>query len=166
MQTISDVDSLPEFQNMDDEEEEFDDDEFEPDEEDDEEEPEDDPALSAKDLSIDDILLVDDTADEKIYIPEWGGNVTVKALTMNEFNQIRRMSKGKNVRTKSDSQRIVERETFLAGVVSPRIDRVKYEILLERNAGVIIRIMNRISEKSGINEGAEEKRDKRFQRKS
>jgi hypothetical protein len=137
-----------------------------PDEED-SEELQDDPAEEARDLSLDDIFAVDDTADEKMFIPEWNGNISIKALSKNEVDFIRKRSRGKDIRTKSDRNALYERELFVAAVLigGKNVTRADYQRLLEKNAGVMIRITTRIAERSGLQGDSEEERTARFPRK-
>lgn len=161
--SLEDIEGYPEFDEEelaeeDDGDEDFDDEEFPREESSDALEDE------APDISFDDALASDDTAEEKMFIPEWGGNITIKPLTKTEVDFIRKRSRGKDVRTKSDRNALYERELFVAGVLmkGKNVTRTEYQRLLEKNAGVMIRITNRIAEKSGLQEDSEEKRTARF----
>jgi hypothetical protein len=127
----------------------------------------DDAAEDARDLSLDDIFAVNDTADEKMFIPEWNGNISIKALSKNEVDFIRKRSRGKDIRTKSDRNALYERELFVAAVLigGKNVTRADYQRLLEKNAGVMIRITTRIAERSGLQGDSEEERTARFPRK-
>jgi hypothetical protein len=157
--SLEDLKQYPEFD---------DDEEFEDDLPDDEpEELPDDAAEDARDLSLDDIFAVNDTADEKMFIPEWNGNISIKALSKNEVDFIRKRSRGKDIRTKSDRNALYERELFVAAVLigGKNVTRADYQRLLEKNAGVMIRITTRIAERSGLQGDSEEERTARFPRK-
>lgn len=145
-----------------DEFEEFEDEDYEDDDE--EEEPEDElPEGHDHDLTFEEITAIDDTSEEKMFIKEWGGNIVIKGLTKTEFDYMRKQSRSKSNRGRSTD--ILEREVVLSGVTQPRLDAAKYQILLEKNAGVILRIQNRILEKSGLAEEAEKARERRFPRR-
>lgn len=161
--TPKEVDEMEEFQDTDEEEYEDDDEEYE--EEEDDEEPEDEvPEGERKQLTIDDILSVDDTNEEPLYIREWGGNIVIRGLSKLEFDQMRKASKLKSARGRS--QEILEREITMSGMVQPRVTSVaQYNLLMEKSAGVMVRILNAITDKSGMSEVAEQAREKRFRGK-
>lgn len=145
-----------------DEMEEFDDtDDFE--DEDEEPEEEELPEDYDHELTFEDIRDADDASEDKMYIKEWGGFIKLRGLSKNEFDQMRRRSRSSKVRGRSSD--ILEQEIVLSGVVSPRLDAAKYQILLEKSAGVILRIQNAILEKSGLSEEAEKARERRFPRR-
>ena len=143
----------------------FDDDEFEDDDEetDIEDDVEDDQPRSIKILDFDDILDADDTAEENFYVKEWGGSIVIKGITKSEFDHLRRMARNKQNRGRSNY--IIEREVLLAGVVQPRLDAARFNRLQEKSSGAILRIMNKILDKSGLADEAENKREQRFPRK-
>lgn len=166
------LDELKEYPELFDEEELDDEDdeeeEFEPEDDDLEVEDQRIPVEDeTPDLSLDDIFAAEDTAEEKLFIPEWGGNITLKPLSKNEVDFIRKRSHGKDVRTKSDRNALYERELFVAAVLikGRNVTRTDYQRLLEKNAGVMIRITNHIAKKSGLEKDSEEERTARFPRK-
>lgn len=162
--TMEELDELPEFQDAEpDEDEEYDDYDGEDDSEIEDEIPETNEPVEMKILDFDDILDVDDIGEETLYVPEWKGAVVFKGLTKNEFDHIRRMSR--NPKNKGRSNAVLEREILIAGLVKPRLDIARYNRLQEKSSGVIIRLTNRIMDKSGLSELAEENREKRFPRK-
>jgi hypothetical protein len=158
--TPEEIDELPEFAE--------DDDDFEDDDYDEEEEEDDEPEDEAPDVesmevaSLQDILNVDDTAEEKFYVKEWDKCIIIRGITKNELDHMRRASRSKNA--KGRSRDIVEREIVLAGVVQPRIGLKDYNLLLEKSAGAIVRILNAITEKSGMGDSSEKARERRFPR--
>lgn len=144
--------------------EDYDDDEvYDNEDEDTEDEPEDANPEELKILDFDDILDADDTAEEIVYVKEWKGSVVIKGVTKNEFDHMRRMSR--NPKNKGRSNAILERELLIAGMVKPRIDIARYNMLQEKSSGVILRLTNKILEKSGLSEESEKRREQRFPRK-
>lgn len=124
---------------------------------------EDDQPQSIKILDFDDILDADDTAEEPFFVKEWGGSIVIKGITKSEFDHLRRMARNKQNRGRSNY--VIEREVLLAGVVTPRLDPAKFNRLQEKSSGAILRIMNKILDKSGLADEAENKREQRFPRK-
>lgn len=163
--TKQEIDELPEFADTEDDEELEDDDDYDDDEEDEEEEPEDEvPDVENMQVaSIDDILSADDLGEEKFYVKEWNSVIIIRGLSKGEFDHMRKVSKTKAARGRS--QEIVEREIVLAGVVQPTITARDYVLLQEKNAGALVRIMNAITDKSGMTDDSEKKREARFPRK-
>ena len=163
--TAEELDQLPEFQEPDlDDDEEFDD--FDDDDEDEveDDETEDEVPENAEHLlTFDEIVEADDTAEETVYVKEWGGSVKLKGITKTEFDYLRRQSRSKA--NKGRSQSIIEREVLVAGMVSPRLTIERYNLLMEKSSGVIVRLTNRILEKSGLADEAEARREQRFPRK-
>lgn len=159
--TMDELDEMEEFQDDGDDYEDYDD---EPEDAAPEEFhdglPKDEPDHIA---TFDEIMASDDTADEKFYVPEWKSWILVKGLTKNEFDHMRRQSRSKAAAGRQNE--VLERELTIAGVVQPRLDMNKYNLLLERNAGAMVRILNKVMEKSGLGDDAETSRERRFPRK-
>lgn len=152
-----------------------DDDDYEYDEYD-EEDPEDevpvgvsldDPHAGDKEhvLTWEELESVDDTAEEKFYVEEWGGSVKIKGISMEELNHVRRRSGTKQVRLSGTRSDVINREILIAGMVQPAVNANNYQILLQKSAGAIVRITDRILEKSGMGDVAEKARERRFPRK-
>lgn len=160
--TTEELDQLPEFQDSVDEED-FDDEDFDYDEDDVEEDDEEDHKPEVKILDFDDIVNVEDTAEEAVFIKEWGGSVVIKGITKTEFDHLRMKARSKNARGRSNQ--IIEREVLLAGMVQPRLTVERYNILMEKSAGAILKLTKLVMEKSGLSDLAEEKREQRFPRK-
>lgn len=158
--TMDELDQLPEFQDSDDD---FDED-FEEEEEDfDEDEPEDEEPENKKLLTFEEIVEVDDTSEETVYVKEWGGFVVIKGITKSEFDYLRRQARSKANRGRSNQ--VIEREILMAGMVQPRLTVERYNILMEKSAGAILRLTSKVMDKSGLSDLAEDKREQRFPRK-
>jgi hypothetical protein len=158
--TKEEVDALPEFQ--DDVDDEFEGDE-ELDEEPEDAKPEELPEGHDRELSFDDIIGATELDEEKLYIPEWMGTVTIRSMTKREFDEMRREANLRQNRSRRSD--ILERAIICAGVVKPVIDHAGYERLLECGAGPMVQILNAIYRKSGLEREAEKAREKRFPRK-
>lgn len=142
-----------------------DDDDFEFDDDDDEEEdaPEDEAPENDKVLSLDDILGAEDDEEDKLYIPQWGGNVVYRSVTKREFDNMRRMARSRSAKGKVND--ILERELIMSGLVKPHLTVADYERLQEKSPGPFIAILNAIYRKSGLEREAEVERERRFPRK-
>lgn len=161
--TMEELNQLPEFQDDEELEDETDLDDFDEDY-DEEDEPEDAiPAEHDKVLSFEEILAVDDDAEDDLYIPEWGGKIVVRGLSKNEFDFLRKQANRRDARGRKSE--ILEKEIIIAGMVKPPVNRANYELLKEKSAGVMVRILNEIYRKSGLEEEAERARERRFPKK-
>lgn len=114
--------------------------------------------------TFEEIAAIDDLAEEKFYVSAWKCSVLLKGVTKREFDHMRISSKSRSARGRSNE--VLEREIVKFGLVQPRIvTDAQYNILMERSAGAIVSILNRIVEKSGLDTEAEKKRERRFPRK-
>jgi hypothetical protein len=116
-------------------------------------------------ITLEELNEVDDTAEEKLYIEEWGKNVVVKGISMEELKYIRRKANTKQARVSGMRRDITERELIIAGLVSPPGNLQTYNILVQKSAGAVAKIANRILDKSGMSDDAEKKRERRFPRR-
>ena len=150
------------------EEDEFDEDDDEYDEVPEDEAPAgvslEDPHAGEKEhvLTWEELESVDDTAEEKFYVKEWGGSVMIKGISMEELNHVRRKSGTKQVRLSGTRSDVINREILIAGMTKPAVNADNFHILLQKSAGAIVRITDRILEKSGMSDVAEKARERRF----
>lgn len=162
--TMEELDELPEFQEEEDIEDELDG--F--DDEEDDEEPEDEipdsiPEGHDRVLTFEEIIAVEDDEEDEMYVPEWGGKVVVRGLSKREFDHMRRQATVRAAKGKRND--ILEMEMICAGMVKPIVNRQQYQMLLDRNAGAMIRVLNAIYKKSGLEREAEQARERRFPKK-
>lgn len=160
------------------EEYDFDDDD-EYDEYDEEEEPEDaapvgispdDPsyrngAVNEEPITLEELEAVDDTAEEKFFVKQWGRYVLLKGISMEELKHIRRKANTKQAKISGMRRDIMERELLIAGLVQPAVNQSTFVILQQKSAGAVAEIANRILDKSGMGDAAEKARERRFPRK-
>jgi hypothetical protein len=116
-------------------------------------------------ITMDQLAAVDDTEEEKFYVEEWKANVLLKGLSMEELTHVRRRAGTKQVKMSGTRSDVINRELLIAGMVQPVVNVQNYHVLQQRAAGAIVRITNRIVEKSGMGEEAEKARERRFPRK-
>lgn len=103
-------------------------------------------------LSLEQILAADDVVYDDVQVPEWGGVVRVRSLTVGESVSITDMSRipgDKKNPLRVDTRRAMFL-TFQKGVVNPQIDANALERLMTKNSGVVLRVVSRINELSGV----------------
>lgn len=109
-------------------------------------------------LSQEEILAADDVVYDDVQVPEWGGVVRVRSLTVGEsvsITDMSRVSGDKKNPLKVDTRRAMFL-TFQKGVVNPPIDANVLERLMNKNSGVVLRVVTRINELSGVTLDAED----------
>ena len=128
----------------------------------------DDPAYSQENapvITLEELESIDDTSDEKFFVKEWKYNVVVKGISMEELRHIRRKANTKQAKISGTRREIMERELIISGLVQPPGNLQTYNVLVQKSAGAVAAIANKILEKSGMADEAEEKREQRFPRK-
>lgn len=123
------------------------------------------PVETAQEMTLEDLMAVDDTAPEWVYVQQWDKKVRLKGLTMNELQQIRRRSGAKQIRMAGRRPEMMNRLLLKSGLVVPRLDDAGVNILMERSAGVVLYLTDKIMEKSGMGQNSEIARERRFPRK-
>lgn len=104
-------------------------------------------------LSLDAIREADDILTEDVHVPEWNGWVQVRGLTKREMREIRRQSmQGADMSTIDFDT--VEKLTFIASLVQPKLEEEAWEVLQEKSAKAIGTIQDAISRVSGMDDGA------------
>lgn len=158
--TMEELDGLPEFQDEEDIE-----DDLENFEDEEDEDPEDEvedaiPEEHDRVLSFEEIVAAEDDDEDEMYVPEWGGKVKIRGLSKREFDHMRKQATLRSAKGKRND--ILEMEMTCAGMVKPTVNRQQYQILLDKNAGAMVRILNAIYRKSGLEKEAEQARERRF----
>lgn len=105
-------------------------------------------------LTKEQIRNAKDIKTKVLNIPEWGGDITIKALTFKEFTDINIGGQGPNKTTDNNALAIA---TFIEGVCEPKYERKEAGELQERNGSVITRIVSEIMKLSGF--GIDQKND-------
>lgn len=113
-------------------------------------------------ITIEELEAVDDTAEEPFFVKEWGKHVILKGISMEELRLIRRKSSTKQARLSGSRRDIMEKELIIAGLVQPEGNERTYQILVQKSAGAVADIANRILDKSGMGNKAETAREQRF----
>lgn len=96
-------------------------------------------------LTLDDITAADDRITRTVEVPEWGGSVVVRGLTLEEARDIQKAAiQGGEV----DETKVMVL-TVSAGCVDPVIPRDQAMILAQKRAGNVIRLCVAINELTG-----------------
>lgn len=113
---------------------------------------------SAALLTAEAILAAQDTPEDTVLVPEWGGSVKVRGLTKRQQIDIRREAM---VAGEVDQEK-VQMGIWLQGVVQPRFTPEQLGPLLEKNAGAVDRVLSAILGLSGMTEEAVKEKEKMF----
>jgi hypothetical protein len=92
-------------------------------------------------LSMEDILSVEDRTVVAVEVPEWGGSVKIRPFTKRQQIEIR------NTGRKPDGDIDVdafEMQVFLAGVVEPVFTPEQYNLLMEKSAIALDRVIKEV----------------------
>ena len=102
-------------------------------------------------LSREAILEAQDLKTETVEIPEWGGAVLVRGLTVGEVSRIVNMATPKGGTLNVLNSAVW---TFIAGVVDPKFTEEDFDALKKKSAAILraVKVINRLS---GINEDAD-----------
>lgn len=114
-------------------------------------------------LTVEDIITSDDRDLVDVEVPEWGGIVKVQPFTKRQQVEIRRaaqVSLGGDGNIDVDE---FERQVFLAGLVEPEVTPDQYNLLLEKNAQAMDRIVKEILRINGMAEDTEKQVAATFQ---
>lgn len=95
-------------------------------------------------LSRDHILTIKPRT-EVVAVPEWGGDVEISELTIDQQSAIAQSVKG---RLDADAQATVK--AFLEGCTNPKFDAGDYDALRALGAGAMSRVVGRILRLSGM----------------
>lgn len=112
--------------------------------------------------TVEGILAAPDIATETMPIPEWGCSIRVRGLTKIQQQAIRKEAARGQRNNEPDSDRI-EMLMFLTGVVEPKFERGHYPQLMEKNSGVLDRVLQRIAKLSGADPEAIARAMQQFQ---
>lgn len=100
-------------------------------------------------LSRDQVLAVKPRT-EIVPVPEWGGDVEITELTIDQQSQIAQSVKGK---PDADAQATIK--AFLEGCTNPQFEPGDYDALRAKGAGAMQRVVGRIMRLSGMTPDAQ-----------
>jgi hypothetical protein len=104
-------------------------------------------------LSLDAIHSVNDLLEEDVEVPEWGGVVRVRSLSLKEMRSIRRQITNPETGYVDESQGLALIAGY--GLVQPAVGPEGAMALMEKNAAVIGRISGRVVKLTPIAKEAE-----------
>ena len=118
-------------------------------------------------LSVEDILRASDIKEETVDVPEWGGSVRVRSFTKAQAQSIReRATLQRDTRDKKAGTLDInhmELLMFIEGVVEPKFSEGHLLTLKEKSAAAIERVNRAIARLSGMDAGAVQAAEARFQ---
>lgn len=115
-----------------------------------------------KRLSAAEILALEDTKTEEVYVPEWDTVVVVRGLTKRQQLDIRTASM---VGGEPDAEKS-QQGLWLEGVVEPKFEEHQLPLLFEKSAGAVDAVLKRVLILSGMGEGMLDEKKKEFRPRS
>src|SRR5690348_975008 len=107
-------------------------------------------------LSVADIAAAEDIEEEIISIPEWGGEVKVRGLSRREVKEITRLATKKNGAVTTIDSGIFEKGIVFYGLAHPQITEAEYEVLLNKSAGGLQKVVDAVMRLSKLSDSEEE----------
>lgn len=96
-------------------------------------------------LTREQVMDVNDIQIETLDVPEWGGSIKIRGLSVGEVSHIVRLSTRKGVMDTMQSAMY----TFIRGVVEPKFADIDIDDLKKKSA-LVLRIVKDINRLSGI----------------
>jgi len=112
--------------------------------------------------TVEAILAAPDISEEDMFIPEWNCTIRIRSLTKAQQHAIRSEASRGQKNQEPNPER-VEMLMFLSGVTQPQFSREHYSQLLNKNTGVIDRVIQKIAKLSGADPKAVEEAKAQFQ---
>lgn len=107
-------------------------------------------------LSREAVLTADDLPTEWVEVPEWGGSLQIRALTVREVENIMRLSTNKKGAVNTTQSSLL---MFVRAVVEPKFTDMDIDDLKGKSA-LVFRIVKDINRLSGITDDAVELAEK------
>ena len=98
-------------------------------------------------LTREQILAANDLGTDVVHVPEWGGDLQVRGLTLGEVNHIVALS----TKNGAHDNLLGAIYTFVRGVQEPKFTDLDVDDLKKKSA-VVLRVVKRINELSGMTE--------------
>ncbi|MBE3590010.1 MAG: hypothetical protein IMW98_08385 [Firmicutes bacterium] len=116
--------------------------------------------MSGKVLSIDEILAANDLRETLVEVPEWGGKVRIRAMTLAEQQRIRQeagFGGGGEVAPEQAARFELLMLAAGLGIAPEQADRLR-----EKSAAAVNRVLQVILEVNGMTEGAQKAAQRTF----
>lgn len=110
-------------------------------------------------LTAQQIIEAADLTDELVEVPEWGGAVKIRGFSKAKQQELREAARGANGAV--DTERL-EVLMLIHGVVEPAIGAEMYEVLRQKSARAVDRILSAILTLNGMTEEAADAAKRRF----
>lgn len=98
-------------------------------------------------LTADEILAADDIPEDTVEVPEWGGKVRVRGLTLKQLSAIAQKAIRRNPQTGQDetNREISVLLTIQAGMVNPKLSNQQLQRLSEKSGAATTRVLQAIN---------------------
>ena len=100
-------------------------------------------------LTREQIAAADDRPERVVEVPEWGGAIRIKALSLRAWQDA--MDEATNGNGKID-ERKASVLTLMGAIVEPQLEAADIELLRSKSTTVVGRLMGEIASLSGIDE--------------
>ena len=100
-----------------------------------------------KRLTRDDVLKADDLLTQEIEVPQWGGTIIIKALSLGAKNKIDQQTKDGSGKTDPEKLTML---FLMEGIHEPKFTMADYEALKGKNNGVLEDIVKKIMKLSFV----------------
>lgn len=109
-------------------------------------------------LTASEIWAVEDTPERTIEIPEWGGSVRIRGLTLEQIDRIATAATRRDPRTQVETQdrSLLAAHTIIEGMLEPKLQLADIGRLRRRSATAITRIVQAISSLGATEEAVQE----------
>ena len=109
-------------------------------------------------LSREEILNADDRAEETVDVPEWGGAVRVKALSLGQWQDAMKAATQGGV----VDDTLASLHTIIEGVIEPKFSVEDVTVLRTKSPAAVTKVIGKIAELSGVDTAAVKAAEARF----
>lgn len=98
-------------------------------------------------LTVEEIISADDLGSETVDMPEWGGSVRIRGLSMDDIYKARKAAAG--IADAEERRAMVNLLFVVAGVVEPMMTPDMVTVLRGKSSDAVLRLIERISALNG-----------------
>lgn len=100
-------------------------------------------------LTFENIIEADDITETEVPVPEWGGSVVVRSISYRKMGRLKKkVAEAKGDVEISDDDSEYEKELLVAGLVNPTIDIDQAELLMDKSAGAVMKVLSAVMKTS------------------